>query len=58
MIGLYPLQDRLLSSLTLLQGQSKKGKPREAYIFDLKSDRFAKELEAAVNVSTLPQWPV
>ena len=40
-----------VTSSLLLQGTGKKGKGREAYIFDLKSDRFAKELEAAVNVS-------
>ena len=35
----------------VLQGKGKTGRPREAYIFDLKSDRFARELDAAVNVS-------
>ena len=34
-----------------LQGRDTKAKKPEAYIFDLKSERFAKELEAAVNVS-------
>ncbi|CAL5224360.1 g7034 [Coccomyxa viridis] len=46
-----PGELRSLPSPTLPppKGQSKKGKPHEAYIFDLKSDRFAQELEAAVN---------
>ncbi len=34
-----------------LQGRDKNAKKPDAYIFDLKSDRFAKELKAAVNVS-------
>ena len=53
MMGLGPLQAS--SAGGFLQGQSKKGKPHEAYIFDLKSDRFAQELEAAVNVSVFPE---
>lgn len=37
-------------SVWQIQGKGKKGKDN-GYIFDFKSDRFAKELEDAVNVS-------